>query len=188
MRIFNQISITFISIFLSASAFAGNPNILIHAPYQMNHIAVPTLSGTMLILLSLLLVAVAFRIGKNKNNSGTPMMLVGGLVLGAVLSVTGGVKLISEVNADSGGFAPIPLSNPSGAEVGMFSGQLNIFENTSGVPQQIVNIILNGTGFAFCPNNDSGIIDGVSRCAINSVVPTSMAGLCYIDCRFGAEL
>lgn len=85
---------TFIALFTStSSAFAAGGTVTFTSAT-----GVPTLSGTMLIVLSLLLFVVALKISRQKgHNTGKFFMLLIGA--SALISGTGGVKLLSDVHA-----------------------------------------------------------------------------------------
>ncbi len=182
MTFFNRLSITVLGLIYSASSLAGGGGTLVYAPVlnPASSNPIPTLSGTMLIVLSLLLVAIAFRISQ-KNQSNTFMtMLIGVLGTSAILSASGGIKIISDVYADSGTGNEflIALSSSTGGQVSIPASSISIYENTSGVNQRITQINLTNN----CPNTDVGLIEGVSRCSVGAIVPTSMEGLCYVNC------
>ncbi len=133
---------------ISSSTFAGiNPPIpvpigdmLYSIPSQNGPTAVPTLSGTMLILLSLLLFVVAFRIAKQKNNGASKLFitLVG---VTAISTGIGGIKLVSDVEA-GGSITTIPLDVAPGSTTGsvdLLDG-LNSFDNPNSVAATITSI------------------------------------------------
>jgi len=116
--IFSKSSFFLISLgVLSSPVFAGTTGGTIN--YTINAAnAIPTLSGTMLIVLSMLLFLVAFRVSKSKTGGKFLVMTFGTAAL--TLSV-GGIKVVSTVEAggpsaivfNASGMAPIPAS-PSG--------------------------------------------------------------------------
>lgn len=162
-------------------AFISLPNIswaqIIYVP-AASSISIPTLSASMLIfLVALLLMAVKWFGFKRDSGTGNT---IGMLVICAIASGALSIKLISDVYADggTGGTTLGFIDSPTGGSVPIDEDALNIFENTSGTDQLLVDIILNT-----CPNTDSGLIDGVRQCLKNSVVSTDEDGLCYTDCR-----
>ena len=185
MRFINRFSLTCLGLIYSASSFAGGGGTLVYAPIldpaATAAAPIPTLSETMLIVLSLLLVAIVFRINQKSNSNTLMLVLMGALGTGAILSATGGLKIITDVNADGGnsGGIVIPLQSRNGGQVPIAEGQLSIFENTSGRDQRVteINRPSNRT------NADVGLIQGVSRCNVGTVVLTTIQGVCYIDCR-----
>ncbi len=100
---------------------------------------IPTLSGSMLVLLSLLLFIVAYRISKQKDTAKSKLFIsllgVTALTVGA-----GGVKLISEV--DAGVDAVVPLD--SSGSITLASG-FNLFVNND-FPEgiTIIDIVSDG--------------------------------------------
>ncbi|GAA0420804.1 hypothetical protein GCM10009133_31540 [Cocleimonas flava] len=116
-----------LSFILTSNVFAGAPNPIGTMTYSIpGATAVPTLSGTMLIALSLLLFAVAFRVAKQKGSGKMFITLIGV----SALSIGGsGIKLVSDAKALMG--ASLPLNTgPTTGEVDLYSGY-NIFENTN---------------------------------------------------------
>lgn len=94
----------------------------------LNPTAVPTLSGMMLLVLSLLLFVVAFKVSKQKSaNTGKYFIALIGVT--ALVSSIGGTKLITDVQA--GGPTPLVLSGSTGS------------------------VNLNPDGFSFFVNEDS---------------------------------
>ena len=164
-----------ITLFSSSIAFAGGGGSMEHGPLT----AAPTLSGTMLIILSLLLAAVAIRIMK-QNTSGS-VMLLGVIGVAALMSAGGGIKLISDV--DAGNFN---LSNPNGGTINFGLG-FHAFENTSGVPQQILGIELRNCSFgdnidastsALSTSTDEA--EAIPFCQVSSILEES--DICVLSC------
>lgn len=118
--IFSKSSLVLLSsILFNSSAIAGNPPtppIGGDVNFSINGVnAIPTLSGTMLILLSLLLFVVAMRVAKNKNGTGAKffVMMIG---TAAISMSVGGFKVVSSVHA---GFASVltPFDDSGSVEV-----------------------------------------------------------------------
>jgi len=109
---------------LSSTAWAG---LLVYGPVT----AIPTLSGTMLILLSLLLATIGYRILRQKGNDASRMMVLSLIAVGALASGLSGVKLVNDASASGAN----PLAQPSGGSVDCCNGLP--FLNTSGVLQEI---------------------------------------------------
>ncbi|MGK0271209.1 MAG: hypothetical protein ACI88H_001866 [Cocleimonas sp.] len=86
--------ITFLLFVSANSAFAAGGSVTFTRPTS-----VPTLSGTMLILLSLLLFVVALRTTKQKNMNKLFITLLG---TGVLVTAGSGVKLVSNANAGNG--------------------------------------------------------------------------------------
>jgi len=82
----------------TTSAFATGGTAIFSLPGAGSPTAVPSLSGSMLIVLSLLLFIVAFKVSKQKNSNPSKffMMLIG---TGILVSAGSGIKLVSDANA-----------------------------------------------------------------------------------------
>lgn len=158
---------------LPLSAFAG-PGTITYAPASQ---AIPTLSTSMLILLSLLLMVVAFRMKKSNASSKFFIALIGSSLL---LASGSGVKLISELEASGG----ITLSVAGGStNMNLTSGILHDVRNTSGRTQEILAITVPSS----CTDNYPG---GVGlpgpECAVGTTLQSTPNNeVCYIDCRIG---
>ena len=160
-------------------ALMALPNIswaqIVYQPANLSPAAIPTLTtATLLMSIILLLVAAKWMGFDRKKNLGK---IVGVLGVCAIASGTWSVKLVSDAYADGGGVNFGFLSSPEGGMVPISNGVLNIFENRSGVSQQLISITLGA-----CPDTDRGTIDGVVKCAENAVISTGEDGLCYTDC------
>lgn len=124
-----KLSVTCLALFATSTAFATGATVTIST-------SVPTLSGTMLLVLSVLLFIVAFRVTKTKRENSAKLFMT---LLGAsaLLSAGGGVKLIHEAQAGS---APTVQLVSGIKEYRAESGD-NIFENNSGQTISIISII-----------------------------------------------
>ncbi len=168
----------------SKTAFAGAPIVAGTMTFSIpntaiNPTAVPSLSGTMLIVLSLLLFVVAFRIANQKNaKAGKFFLMV--LGVGALSSGISGMKLVSDVNA--GGQETITLNTNSSATTGSVdlldttgpngasSFFINYFDNPYSVPATITAI--NTPGNFLCSNTQ---MMGSAR-PIEPMAPTCQVG------------
>ncbi len=111
----------------SSSAFAVNVNGSVGAT------SVPSLSGSMLVVLSLLLFAVALRI--SKQNKAVNKLMITLLGVGVIVSAGSGIKLISEVKA---GVPTVTLSgNTSFGSPGSPSNYASFLDNNTGQPVTI---------------------------------------------------
>lgn len=134
----------FLSMF-SSMAFAG-PGINVgNMAFHIAPAAIPTLSTTMLIVLSLLLFAVAFRVAKQKNSSANKLFLT--LIGVTALSTgAGGIKLISDVEAGVVATLQTVTLNtnltPTTGQVDLFGPQTNYFDNPYAVDVTIDNITI----------------------------------------------
>lgn len=113
MKYLNKIAFKLIAIaFLFAvtnSAFATGGSVTFTSP---NSASIPTLSGSMLILLSVLLCVVAYRTAKQKN-ANINKLFITLLGTGVIFSAGSGIKLVSDANA--GGPPPITITFPAGS-------------------------------------------------------------------------
>lgn len=126
------------SLMFSAVALSGSSVFAVSVNGSVGATSVPSLSGSMLVVLSLLLFAVAFRV--SKQNKAVNKLFITLLGVGMVVSAGSGIKLISDVTAGiaiptidlSGGTfgGPSNVSSPSG-------GYDAILENNSGQPVTI---------------------------------------------------
>ncbi|MEB8432810.1 midcut-by-XrtH protein [Cocleimonas sp. KMM 6892] len=158
-----------------STAMAGSNGSLIYGP--LNPTAVPTLSGTMLIILSLLLFVVALKVAKQKGSNAGKFFIT---LIGASALVTGigGVKLVSEV--DAGLVFNPPLVEPAGTTVTIFEGRFNQFVNSTGVAQQIkeINLVDNEIEIR-CGNYPNGV-SVQNECSVGLTL--SPNAICNIDC------
>ncbi len=156
-----------------ASAFAANGT-LVYAPV-VAPAAIPTLGGTMLIVLSLLLFAASFKLAQQKRSS-VKHFVVSLLAVGTLLSATGGVKLVSDAQAVS--------THPmvaAGGNLPVIGDDLNNYTNNTGVSQEIKSISLpTEEGSSYCAD----VIppsSGFPRCKIGILADGAS---CSIDCNF----
>ncbi|MEB8431702.1 hypothetical protein OO007_05640 [Cocleimonas sp. KMM 6892] len=115
----------------------------------LNAAAVPTLSGMMLFILSLLLFFVAFKVSKQKS-ANTGKFFITLIGVGALVSGMGGVKLISDVSAV--GYASLPIVGSKGS-VTLNPNGTSIFQNQDGAQRTLVAGKIDLSGFpegAFC--------------------------------------
>jgi len=115
---------------LSSTAWAGTSTLFYGPPVT----DIPTLSGTMLILLSLLLATIGYRILRQKGNNTSRMMVLSLIAVGALASGVGGVKLVNDADATSA----VPLDQPGGGSVTVCDGcGDDSYENATGAPLEI---------------------------------------------------
>ena len=102
-------AITFFLLAGTKSAFATGATVTFNLPGPAS---IPTLSGTMLILLSVLLCMVAYRTAKQKNTNSNKLFIT---VLGAgfLVSASSGVKLVSDAHAGGPPLTPIVFATGS---------------------------------------------------------------------------
>ncbi|TCJ88997.1 midcut-by-XrtH protein [Cocleimonas flava] len=176
------ISIFTLMVFSSSAAFAGIAvpgGTVTLSPTATT--AVPTLSGTMLILLSLLLMVVAFRVSKNSKNGAGKFFIA--LIGASVLMAAGGFKTVSDLQAAVG--TTKTMDNPAGGDVIFNEGAFTIIKNGSGVTQQVKDIILNFEGNSCGNFPGAGMIEGIPECAINLPLSDDMS--CHVDCRLEVD-
>lgn len=150
--------------------------------YSPTSLAVPVMGSYALLALCILLLGIALRNGAIRQGGVNGLFSL--CLAGALLSGGSGIRLLQHAHADGGngggGGAVLGfIDSPAGGSVPISTGALNVFENTSGVPQRIDDVVLPGG----CTNPDSGAIDGAPRCNVGDRVPTGSGGMCYTDCR-----
>lgn len=123
---------------LPLKAFAGGPNMVIDITAAPT--AVPTLSGVMLVVLSLLLFAVAVRVTKQKK-SGINKLFVTLLGVGSLSLITGGMQIVSKADAALHG----PLIDAQ-----------TLLDSTLG--ERRFSLLVGSTGYNLFTNENSGVI------------------------------
>lgn len=134
-----------VSLISSQSVLAGTTpvgTINFSIPGAAGATAVPSLSGTMLIVLSLLLFIVAFRVSKQKNSRNKEFFVT---LIGvfALSSSIGGVKIISDVKAGVSVPEALPLILTIGSTIGsapITGPATNYYDNSLGSPATITSI------------------------------------------------
>jgi hypothetical protein len=121
---------------LSANVFAGAS--VGSIVYGSGASAVPTLGGSALIILAILLAVVAFRILRTQQHRGVNLV-VALTAIAAVGSGVGGIRLVSDANAIPVGV--VTMSSESGGSVSLFFGA-NEVTNATSVPLSILEINL----------------------------------------------
>lgn len=127
---------TLFTLFFCNTSFAQQPpGTITYGPLTT---AIPTLSGYGLIILAGLMIITLWVMKKNgKFESGRFLGVA--LILGAFASMSSGIKLVTDA------YAVLPivqLDNPAGGTKPLESG-LNCVQNTTQVPQQIIDIQIN---------------------------------------------
>lgn len=156
-------------------------------PLSSTATSVPTLGGTLLILLALFLGFIALRSMRNGNGRGSvSSILIGTLALATLLSATGGVSLLTRANAGGGGNI---ITSPSGQSFSVFSGVFNSYFNDSGVVQQVTSLTL-PTGCDLSPteNKQKTILEQkviLSACSLGGQL--SDGDSCSVDCTINAS-
>lgn len=168
-----------------AWSWAGIPDSLGTITFEpLNASSIPTLGGTMMILLAALLAFIAFRsqrAGSGRGSAG--MLLVGALAAGSLVSGLGGFNLLRDAVAGGGN----TISNPSGETLQIFQ-TLNRYNNDSGVTQRVVDIDFNEEGEEICNGAEptaEAAVNGDPECEENTQLAQGEA--CEIDCRVGVS-
>jgi len=131
---------------------------------------VPMLGSTLLILLSLLLVFIAFVVFRRRQN-GVASVIVGALALAALASAGGGVSVFHSAYAQ----ATIDLTNAAGETRLINSNTLNYYVNGSGVPLVPESPVFTAND---CNNNWAELNNA---CVVGSALADGAQ--CEIDCR-----
>ena len=153
----------------TASAGAGTGTITF-SPAAVSATAVPMLGSTLLILLSLLLVFIAF-VAFRKRQNGTASVIAGALVLAALASAGGGASLFHKAYAQD----RLTISDPTGEEKRISGDTQNIYTNASGVPMTIGSPVFTG---AACNSVWFNLPDA---CDVGAELADT--DHCEIDCR-----
>ena len=153
----------------TASAGAGTGTITF-SPAAVSATAVPMLGSTLLILLSLLLVFIAF-VAFRKRQNGTASVIAGALVLAALASAGGGASLFHKAYAQD----RLTISDPTGEEKRISGDTQNIYTNASGVPMTIGSPVFAG---AACNSVWFNLPDA---CDVGAELADT--DHCEIDCR-----
>ena len=127
---------------LSFSAWAGSVGTITYGPVVAST-PVPTMSGVMLVMLALLLATIAYRILRQKENNAGRMMVLSLLAVGALASGLGGITLIDDAYAPSG----IPLTNPGGDTLLLYSGTTSYINDTGAVTEILGRTAVQGCAF-----------------------------------------
>ena len=128
------------------------------------------LGSTLLILLSLLLVFIAF-VAFRKRQNGTASVIAGALVLAALASAGGGASLFHKAYAQD----RLTISDPTGEEKRISGDTQNIYTNASGVPMTIGSPVFTG---AACNSVWFNLPDA---CDVGAELADT--DHCEIDCR-----
>ena len=132
---------------------------------------VPILGSTLLVLLSLLLVFIAFVVFRRRQN-GVASVIVGALALAALASAGGGVSVFHSAYAQTG---TTTLTNSAGQTKSIDSNVLNIYVNGSGVPLVPESPVFTGND---CKNNWAELNNA---CVVGSALADGAQ--CEINCR-----
>lgn len=153
------VAFVLLPLFVNSFTFATGATVVIAGPMA----PIPTLSGTMLVILSLLLFVVALRVAKQKNGSNFFISLIG---VFALVSGGSGIKLVTDAHAGLGGGTILldPGIQTSYRLINdvndPFSGFNGAIVNNSGQAITVLSIINDATSScalfnqsSFCPQN-----------------------------------
>lgn len=158
----------------STKALAGPGGAIV---FGANASAIPTIPGTMLVVLGLILAFIAFKVFANKS-SGNTAFLVTALSSGAILSMAGGAKLIENADAGTVILPPPILSTFIIPNTNMdINPGVNIYRNNTGTPQKVLSITLPGT----CPSPTAGGMEPL--CTVGQTI--APLNSCSISCPGG---
>ena len=142
----------------------------------------PTLGGSALIVLAILLAVIAFRIMRTQEHKGVNMVVTL-IAVTALVSGVGGVNLVSNVWAPPSG-----MTDPEGGEVRLNPVPNNV-PNMTGVPQKVLNVVANDPDCSIggeysveelaAPGNGGG---GELMCAQNPTVPPNESCTVFLAC------
>ena len=169
-------SIFALSLFFSSQAIAGTGSITyvpLNVPPIVGANNIPTLSGTMLMILSMILMAVVYKTSKQNDSNGSNFFLAI-ISVTALVSGTTGISLISDVEAESTSISSF-FSKPDGDTLTFNDNTLVTFQNSSGVTQKI-------TGIIAPPNSGCGSPEEFRpTCSISLVIENGQS--CSIRCN-----
>jgi len=154
----NKITITLLLLSCSTASLAG-PGGVVFGPVS----TVPTMSGTMLIILSIFLAFIAFKVMKQRAENKTTLWVTI-LGTGALLSATGGFHLFDKATAS---VVAIPIT--PNITMPLNPTTFNTYRNDTSTPLQVKSI----TGSCAMPS-------GMPLCTVGRVV--APAGTCDINC------
>ena len=154
----------------STASAGGGTGTITFSPAAVSATAVPMLGSTLLLLLSLLLVFIAF-VAFRKRQNGTASVIAGALVLAALASAGGGASLFHKAYAQD----RLTISDPTGEEKRISGDTQNIYTNASGVPMTIGSPVFTG---AACNSVWFNLPDA---CDVGAELADT--DHCEIDCR-----
>jgi hypothetical protein len=154
-----------------STVWAGADGSITFAPLSTT--SVPTLGGAMLVLLAMFLGFIALRTMRTGSGPGRfSSLLIAALAAGTLLSAAGGVSLLRSANAVMGGNI---ITLPGGETFPVNTGELNTYDNQSGVLQRVTALTL--------PQGCSG-----PASAAESTPITALPAIAPADCTLGGRL
>ena len=164
---------------VSFSSLASAAAVITYGPGATS---VPTMGGTMLIALAVLLALVAFRLLKDRPRAGSNMVIVIAAAT-ALATGAGGIKLISEAQALT---APLDMSDSKGGVINVPGPGFWTIINSTDVPQQITNIqydpgCSDGRLFLEPRVNVLNGAEPVTACAVSTVLAPGETESCELQ-------
>lgn len=168
--------------FASLEAAGGSPGAVITYGPQSVAAAVPTISGSLLIMLALLLMLVAVRLLKDRTHTGANLVIAI-IATTALATGAGGIKLVADAHAIA---LEAQMTNPEGGTLNIPAGSSRVV-NVTEVPQQITNIQYTAGCSNQPPVNTTAqviaLADGssVGTCATSTTLAAQSAEYCDIE-------
>lgn len=141
------------------------------SPLAASSVSIPTLSGTLLVVLSALLGLVALYMLKKHTSNNFPMAVVL-LLTGATVSGAGGFGIISQADAGQTPTYEEFIDSRNGKSFDLEEG-INRFVNRSGVSMIVADY---GTGMNVCRD----VVDEFDTCDVGLVLNNNQS--CSIEC------
>ena len=159
------------ALFTPKLCFAGvQPGSITFVRAAVESTSVPTLGGTMLILLALLLAFIAFRSMRTRHGEGTLHTTIVTMLFAAALASSGlGVNLLRDAGASAGN---VIVDDPDPRTFSIFSAVINSYSNKSGDAVRVQSRRLPEP----CPSPDATD----PPCSVNAIIPN--ASECFVDC------
>lgn len=132
--------------------------------------AVPTLGGSLLVLLAGLLALIAIK-AYRRADGGIAPMVAGLLALGSLASAGGGFDLIRQAQAAT----PTEITNPEGEQLPLGFGT-TVFLNSAGVPMEVTELSLESCSIepsqSETPDCSEGtVVAEEEQCQVNLLCP-----------------
>ena len=138
-------------------------------------LAVPTLTGLLVLAMALLLGWIGMRTVHQRKQNHLVSILGGSLVLACIVAAAGGVYVSSKAFAGDPVFV---INDPAGETFDIAFNAENVYENQSGVSMIVSSIRLPTPLPDACPSPFFTI--NISACELDSVLPAGQS--CAIDC------
>ena len=151
----------------SIAQAGGSNGSITFSPSAVSATAVPMLGGTLLILLSLLLVFIAF-VAVRKRQNGVASVIAGALALASLASAGGGASLFHKA------YAGIPggvITDGAGDTFLIDWTTDNTYQNASGVPMTVGPVELNSCNAVLNSCDDGAELADGTSCQINCNPP-----------------